>query len=520
MADKGEFTMDPETTKKLTKEENEFYKANQAFFDDNGADTATIKLGYKISRRQGLKPDEWKKILIEEITSSNAKQEGENSNDATTNREGGNAASIDEGGNAAEHASNAVEEEWMTDLLTKYKTEYNIDPEDESKNKYTINGESNDDGFLITIEPKEGQEGLTGSAVQYYGGPDHFAIRTSKDNVEPKDQSFEHFKHHIAVAKANGSSEITMGNTSSAKFRSKLAAAVFETEGMSLSTPLKDSDSFDFSKESLEGISPETQGKLLKFALENGAGIENPILDFNNEAVKNLPEDLKYKYLAKLLQNPETKAQLKNVPEVDLNKKDNQGQYITNKKASKHFIATDTDKEILYLQANDEGELNITEKDGHHYATVLDANGNPTDKNLLLEKVGDKYTYKPTNESKPYEVKTVVALEKYTKDDGFSTEDLNALAQYRYEQRQQKLAQIKEQTNDDGSKKYASHNQVAALRDKLNQRKAELKEENASSDEQKKARIKIINDANVTEQTHGKNFAAYADKYRNPQGRS
>lgn len=428
---------------------------------------------------------------------STPEQEGENSNGST---------SIDEGqGNALEPSSNAVEKEWMTDLVTKYKTEYNLDPNDDSKNKYTINGEANDEGLLITIEPKEGQEGLTGSAVQYYGGPDHFAIRTSKDNVEPKDQSFEHFKHHIAVAKENGSSEITMGNTSSAKFRSKLAAAVLETEGMSLSTPLKDSDSFDFSKESLEGISPETQGKLLKFALENGAGIENPILDFNNEAVKNLPEELKYKYLATLLQNPETKAQLKNVPEVDLNKKDSQGQYITNKKESKHFVATN--EEMLYLQANDKGELSITENNGQFYATVLDAEGKPTTRNLLLEKVGDKYTYKPTNESKPNEIKTIVTLEKYTEDDGFSTEDLNALAQYRYEQRQQQLAQLKEQTNDDGSKKYDFHDKVAALRNQI---------KGKTGDERKD----IINNANVSEQTHGKNFAAYANKYINPQGRS
>lgn len=492
--------------------------------DLGSASAEEIDNSYQLYLQYG---DDWKTKLpknnsttaTSEIGEENAADNADNSN---PEKEGGNAASIDEDReNAQAPSSSAVEKEWMTDLLTKYKAEYNIDPNDESKNKYTIESEPNDDGLLITIEPKERQEGLTGSAVQYYGGPDHFAIRTSKNNVEPKDQSFEHFKHHIAVAKANGSSEITMGNTSSAKFRSKLAAAVFETEGMSLSTPLKDSDSFDFSKESLEGISPETQGKLLKFALENGAGIENPILDFNNEAVKNLPEDLKYKYLAKLLQNPETKAQLKNVPEVDLNKKDNQGQYITNKKASKHLIATN--EEMLYLQANDEGELKITEKDGHHYATVLDANGNPTDKNLLLEKVGDKYTYTVAPSNAPmrkYNVKTVVTLEKYTKDDGFSTEDLNALAQYRYEQRQQKLAQLKEQTNDDGSPKYASHNQVAALRDKLNQRKAELKEANASSDEQKNARKDIINNANVTEQTHGKNFAAYANKYINPQGKS
>ena len=267
---KGEFTMDTETTQQLSPEK-EFYKNNAEKL--GGLSEEQKKLAYETSL---LFPD-WEGKFAEMLKkqqeeTSTTEQEGENSNDATTNREGGNAASIDEDReNAQAPSSDAVEEEWMTDLLTKYKAEYNIDPNDESKNKYTIESEPNDDGFLITIEPKERQEGLTGSAVQYYGGPDHFAIRTSKDNVEPKDQSFEHFKHHIAVAKANGSSEITMGNTSSAKFRSKLAAAVFETEGMSLTTPLKDSDSFDFSKESLEGISPETQGKLLKFALENGA---------------------------------------------------------------------------------------------------------------------------------------------------------------------------------------------------------------------------------------------------------
>ena len=436
--------------------------------DLGSASAEEIDNSYQLYLQYG---DDWKTKLPKnnsttatpEIGEENAADNADNSN---PEKEGGNAASIDEGqGNAPEPSSTAVEKEWMTDLLTKYKAEYNIDPNDESKNKYTIESEPNDDGFLITIEPKERQEGLTGSAVQYYGGPDHFAIRTSKNNVEPKDQSFEHFKHHIAVAKANGSSEITMGNTSSAKFRSKLAAAVFETEGMSLSTPLKDSDSFDFSKESLEGIKPETQGKLLKFALENGAGIENPILDFNNEAVKNLPEDLKYKYLAKLLQNPETKAQLQNIPTVEFYAKDKKGNKI------------------------EQSRENITVK-GSDGQPMKNADG--TDRTI------ESITYEPNS-----------ALEHLSKEE---------LAVLRTSNREQQLAQLKEQTNDDGSPKYASHNQVAALRDKLNQRKAELKEENASSDEQKKARIKIINDANVTEQTHGKNFAAYADKYRNQQG--
>ena len=448
--------MDTETTQQLTKEEKDFYTANQAFFDDNGADIATIKRGYEISLRQGLKPDEWKDILIKEIASSNAEQKGENSNDSAPEQEGENAngsTSIDEGqGNAPEPSSNAVEEEWMTDLLTKYKTEYNIDPEDESKNKYTINGEPNDDGLLITIEPKEGQEGLTGSAVQYYGGPEHFAIRTSKDNVEPKDQSFEHFKHHIAVAKANGSSEITMGNTSSAKFRSKLAAAVFETEGMSLSTPLKDSDSFDFSKESLEGISPETQGKLLKFALENGAGIENPILDFNNEAVKNLPEELKYKYLATLLQNPETKAQLQNIPTIEFYAKDENGNKI---------------------------------KQARENITVIGSDGQPIKNADGTDRTIESITYEPNPALK-----------------NLSKEELTVL---RTSNREQQLAQIKEQTNDDGSKKYDFHDKVVALRNQI---------KGKTGDERKD----IINKADVKEQTHGRNFAAYADKYRNQQG--
>ena len=440
---KGEFTMDTETTQQLNEEEK-FYKNNAEKL--GGLNEAQKKLAYETSL---LFPD-WEEKFAEKLKqqeeTSTPEQEGENSNSST---------SIDEGqGNAPEPSSNAVEEEWMTDLVTKYKTEYNLDPNDDSKNKYTINGEPNDEGLLITIEPKEGQEGLTGSAVQYYGGTDHFAIRTSKDNVEPKDQSFEHFKHHIAVAKENGSSEITMGNTSSAKFRSKLAAAVFETEGMSLTTPLKDSDSFDFSKESLEGISPETQGKLLKFALENGAAIENPILDFNNEAVKNLPEELKYKYLATLLQNPETKAQLQNIPTVEFYAKDENGNKIEQSRES----------------------ITVTGSDGQ---PMKNADG--TDRTIK------SITYEPNS-----------ALKNLSEEE---------LAVLRTSNREQQLAQLKEQTNDDGSKKYDFHDKVAALRNQI---------KGKTGDERKD----IINNANVSEQTHGKNFAAYANKYINPQGRS
>lgn len=492
-------------TEQLTSEEQKFFDDNKNDFD--GADIKSIKKAYEFfSKDPATWKQEWANYIAAETDSQNE-----------SNNEGNTATTVDEN-EPGTHASNE-NSEWMNGLVEQYQTAYDANPQ--TQNQYNINGELQDDGsYLIAIDPKE--EGKTGTAAQYYDR-NHFAIRTSKNNVEPKDQSFEHFKNHIAVAKENGSDEIAMGNTQSAVFRTKLAAAVLATEGMSLHTPLKETDSLDFSPETLKGIPAETQGKLLEFALQNGAAIENPILDFNNEAVKNLPEELKYKYLATLLKNEDAKGQIKNAPEVDLNKKDPQGQYIPNKKASTYFIATK--EEMLYLQANDEGELKITEKDGQPYATVLDADGKPTERNLPLTKVGDKYTYKTPNKSDPYKVIPIVPLEKYTENDGFSTEDLKVLAQYRYEQRQQKYKALNntptkreneteeefEKRKERQEKRQKIHDKVAELRNRLKESKDKLKDK--PEEEQKKARKDIISDAKVTEQEHGVNFYKYAQKH-------
>lgn len=492
---------DTNAEEKLTKED--FIAKYQQKIKEELGIKVDMERAYNIYTQS--KNNDWISVLTQEVNTSSKKE-----------KDGKIPTSVDEGGSDT-YASNK-KSEW-NGLLEQYQTAYDANPQ--TKNQYNINGELQDDGsYLIAIDPKE--EGKTGTVAQYYDR-NHFAIRTSTKGVEPKDQSFEHFKNHIAVAKENGSDEIVMGNTKSAIFRTKLAAAVLATEGMSLHMSSKGIDSLDFSPETLKGIPAETQGKLLEFSLQNDVEIENPILDFNNEAVKNLPEELKYKYLATLLKNEDAKGQIKNAPEVDLNKKDPQGQYIPNKKASTYFIATK--EEMLYLQANDEGELKITEKDGQPYATVLDADGKPTERNLPLTKVGDKYTYKTPNKSDPYKVIPIVPLEKYTENDGFSTEDLKVLAQYRYEQRQQKYKALNntptkreneteeefEKRKERQEKRQKIHDKVAELRNRLKESKDKLKDK--PEEEQKKARKDIISDAKVTEQEHGVNFYKYAQKH-------
>lgn len=340
--------------------------------------------------------------------------------------------------------------EWMNGLLEQYQTAYDANPQ--TKNQYNINGEPQDDGsYLIAIDPKKEEEGKTGTVAQYYDR-NHFAIRTSTKGVEPKDQSFEHFKNHIAVAKENGSDEIVMGNTKSAVFRTKLAAAVLATEGMSLHTPFKGTDSLDFSLETLKEIPVETQGKLLEFALQNGVEIENPILDFNNEAVKNLPEELKYKYLATLLQNEETKGQIKNAPEIEFFAKDENGNKIETER--KTIDVKDADGNIV---ARNDGSPRTIE--------IINYEPNPALKNLGEEELTTLRTFK----------------------------------------REQQIAQIR--SDDNNKSKVEMHDKVAALRQQLKGKTG-------------KERKDIINNANVTEQTHGKNFNAYANKYHNQQGRS
>ena len=385
-----------------TNTEEKLTDAEQKFFDDNkkdleGADIKSIKEAYKLFTQD---PQTWQTKWENYIAG--------NSNSHNSNAAPQNDAQVDEN----EPASNpqpAEEQDWMKDWLKQYRQTYQIDPENEANNKYTLNGEPNSEGLLISIEPKE--EGQTGTAAQYYD-LNHFAIRTSSKGVEPKDQSFEHFKNHIAIAKENGSDEITMGNTKSAAFRTKLAAAVLATDGMTLTTPLKDTDSFDFSPEALKEIPTETQTALLEFALKNGAAIENPILDFNNEAVKNLPEELKYKYFANLLQDEQAKGQIKNAPEIDFFARDENGNKI------------ETERKTVEIK--DESGKTITREDGSpRTLEIVNYQSNPT-----LE--------------------------------GLDKEEMKALRTFK---REQQITQIR---NDENNKdKVGIHDKVAALRQQL-----------------------------------------------------
>lgn len=421
-------------TEQLTSEEQKFFDDNKNDFD--GADIKSIKKAYEFfSKDPATWKQEWANYIAAETDSQNE-----------SNNEGNTATTVDEN-EPGTHASNE-NSEWMNGLVEQYQAAYDANPQ--TKNQYNINGELQNDGsYLIAINPQE--EGKTGTTAQYYDR-NHFAIRTSTKGVEPKDQSFEHFKNHIAVAKENGSDEIAMGNTQSAVFRTKLAAAVLATEGMSLHTPLKETDSLDFSPETLKGIPAETQGKLLEFALQNGAAIENPILDFNNEAVKNLPEELKYKYLATLLQNEETKGQIKNAPEIEFFAKDENGNKIETER--KTIDVKDADGNIV---ARNDGSPRTIE--------IINYEPNPALKNLGEEELTTLRTFK----------------------------------------REQQIAQIR--SDDNNKSKVEMHDKVAALRQQLKGKTG-------------KERKDIINNANVTEQTHGKNFNAYANKYHNQQGRS
>ena len=437
---------DTNTEEKLTDEEQKFYDDNKKDLD--GADIKSIKEAYKLFTQD---PQSWQ-IKWEEYVAGNT----DSKNNDNTRK---NTTEIDE--NEPASPSQPVEEQdWMKGLLEQYREAYQIAPENEAGNKYVINNEPNDEGLLITIEPKE--EGKTGTTAQYYDR-NHFAICTSTKGVEPKDQSFEHFKNHIAIAKENGSDEITMGNTKSAVFRTKLAAAVLATEGMSLATPLKETDSLDFSNEALKEIPVETQTALLKFALENGAQLENPILDFNNEAVKNLPKELQYKYLATLLQNEETKGQIKNAPEIEFFAKDGNGNKIEIKTERKTVTAKDADGNIV---AREDGSPRTIE--------IVNYEPNPALKNLKNEELAALRTFK----------------------------------------REQQIAKIRSDNNN--KDKVRMHDKVAALRQQLKDnglvsRKGADGKYIPLTDEQKQKRQEAFKD--VTEKDHGVNFYKYAQKH-------
>lgn len=465
-------------TEQLTSEEQKFFDDNKNDLD--GADIKSIKKAYEFfSKDPATWKQEWANYIAAETDSQNE-----------SNNEGNTATTVDEN-EPGTHASNE-NSEWMNGLVEQYQTAYDANPQ--TQNQYNINGELQDDGsYLIAIDPKE--EGKTGTAAQYYDR-NHFAIRTSKNNVEPKDQSFEHFKNHIAVAKENGSDEIVMGNTKSAVFRTKLAAAVLATEGMSLHTPLKKTDSLDFFPETLKEIPAETQGKLLEFALQNGVEIEHPILDFNNDAVKNLPEELKYKYLATLLKNEDAKGQIKNAPEIDLFKKDNNGKRIP----TKTIFTILAGGKVHNLKTDENGELLISQdKDGKLYGTIVDSQGNETPKRLEKNIDNDgnvSYSFMEAAPQGIYQrkVNKMVYYQQYSPEElNIRQEDLEALRSYK---REQQLKNIRENS----AEKASAHDKVSALRTQLKGKTGE-------------DRKTTLTEVNVTEQEYGVNFYKYAQKH-------
>ena len=177
------------------------------------------------------------------------------------------------------------------------------------------------DGIHIEVAPhSKGNKEYTGTAISYHR-ENHVEIQTTKNGVKPKDQSFQHFMDHISVLKSRDFNEITIGNTQHSEFNTKLVAAVLNTEGISLSQPIKENLELNFSKEALAEIPAPAQKKLLEFALSNNVqldfGENSPLLDFNNEAIKTLDPKLQYKYLDLLASNDNLKAQVTNAPKIE-----------------------------------------------------------------------------------------------------------------------------------------------------------------------------------------------------------
>ena len=141
----------------------------------------------------------------------------------------------------------------------------------------------------------------------------------------------------MEILKNRGFDEIALGETQNPEFRTKLIAAALAND-VEISTPLKETDTISLSDKALKEIPETSQTDLLKFALENDVKLEfgenSPLLDFNNEAVQALPDNLKYKYMATLLQNEDTKDKIKNAPKVEFfttnNTKDEEGNDVFN----------------------------------------------------------------------------------------------------------------------------------------------------------------------------------------------
>lgn len=224
------------------------------------------------------------------------------------------------------HTNENEDKSWQEEVIEEYKQKYNEE---------NINVDALANGIHIEVAPQDEQQ-LTGTAINYHT-EDHIEIQKTQNGIEPKDQSYQHFLDHIEILKNRGFDEIALGETQNPEFRTKLIAAALANDVV-ISTPLKEAETISLSDKSLKEISPENQTQLLQFALENNVKLEfdenSPLLDFNNEAVQALPDKLKYKYMAILIQNEGAKDKIKNAPKVEFfitnNTKDEEGNDVLN----------------------------------------------------------------------------------------------------------------------------------------------------------------------------------------------
>ncbi len=230
-----------------------------------------------------------------------------------------------------EHTEEQEKTPWSVDVIKKYQEKYN------TEDKENVTHEPLGEGVHIEVAPhSKDEQQLTGTAVNYHT-EDHIEIQKTKNGVEPKDQSYQHFLDHMEILQKREFEEIELGRTSSPEFRTKLIAAAL-ANNLKINTPLKEEDTISLSDKTLKEIPETSQTDLLKFALENDVKLEfgenSPLLDFNNEAVQALPDKLKYKYMATLLQNEDTKDKIKNAPKVEFfttnNTKDEEGNDVFN----------------------------------------------------------------------------------------------------------------------------------------------------------------------------------------------
>ncbi len=256
------------------------------------------------------------------------KLQNDPTNNSSENNDKGTATVGDFTANTSDEKTISNEEisvpKWQTEVISKYQEIYG---ENNVENDVLTSG-----GIQIEVARHTNNKGidLTGTAANY-SEEDKLEIKPTRDGVAPKDQSFQHFLDHIEVLKYRGFSEIALGKTNEAAFRTKLISAVLQKD-MNLA-PLEQGLELDLSAETLKDIAPQTQTKLLKKALEYNAkinfGENSPLLDFNNKAIQGLDEAEKYQYLAMLLKNDNTKDQVSNIPPINFYKKDMEGKFET-----------------------------------------------------------------------------------------------------------------------------------------------------------------------------------------------